>query len=173
MRRLLVRFRPSSHSTDLTFVAVYADEADAKRAQRKVGCCREGKRVIASISSGTPEDADEINDNLERYGPAELNVYGSYQELEIQILMPKGASRETLPLVFDKETHQIIEFLIKNAKKVEVTKKAKTDVWTFEYCGESIFWDENDNPGKYSTNGTITVNGEELSLSKNIRVMER
>jgi hypothetical protein len=173
MRRLIVKFRPSSHSTDLTFVAVYADEADAKRAQRKVGCYRDGKRVIASISSGTPEEADEINDSLERYGPTEMHIYNSYQELEIQIIVPKGVSRETLPLVFDKETHQIIEFLIKNAKKVAVTKKAKTDVWAFEYCGESIFWDENDNPGKYSTNGTITVDGKELSLSKNIRVMEK
>ena len=173
MVAFMMKFRPSSHSTDLTFVAVYADEATAKKAQRKVGGCREKNRLIASICSGTPEEADEINDNLERYDPAEMNIYNSYQELEIQIIVPKGASRETLPLMFDKETHQIIEFLIKNAKNVEVTKKDKTDVWTLEYCGESLFCDENDNPGKYSTNGTLTVDGKELSLSKNIRVMER
>jgi len=143
MNLVRIKFRPSSHSEDGTVVATFNDETEARHAAKKLGNYARHKRVGCMVrvhchggNHGTLRKASNI---FYRAGAKTVEHFDdNYQELTIEITLPKGATLETFIFLADADTANIIRQLTKTCPPPKQTL-GKTTKITFNYKGKQIY----------------------------------
>jgi len=177
---LKFKFRPSSHSTDLTIVATYKSEGEAAAGEKalltfveKLGkagdnnsydwlpddvCVSHGGKQLF-FSAETNGQLDEIEDELRFRGkPRMIQRFECMQDLTItakfqspQVL--ENASVEILSLLFGAAQAKLIKVLLEEcgAPKKQVDKKRLTLTWT--YLGDYAYNEDENSLFGISLNG--------------------
>jgi hypothetical protein len=170
-----LKFRPSSHSADVTFVAIYPDEKKAACARRNIAqqkicsSMRVGATVIVSGGSLDESEVDQLTGRLDQYGPIELESYDTYQELAISVRLPLGTTPSISALVFSGDPDRIIKTLLHLCQPPRITQGKRGTTYAFHYRGKQIYFDEDDSPEDVSG---FVFDGEFLDPHKTIRVKE-
>lgn len=132
----MVRFRPSSHSEDGTVVAVFKSEAAAKRAAAQCGGRHFGRKVKFFASNAEYGTLNRVSDSMWKAGAEKVFRYLHYQELIIEVRLPAGVRRETIPLVCDSDTAAIIRHLEALCGKPEEVVTRRSRKLIFRYAGD-------------------------------------
>lgn len=138
--------RPSSHSEDGTIVAIFdsGDQAEscAKRLARvlkRASCSAFGNKVkveCLNCEHGTLCRAKRI---LKRGGAKRIKEVDSYQELVISVVLPRGMTVATAPLVLDRDVADILRFLYLKCPPPSREEREDCVILTFVYAGEAIY----------------------------------
>jgi len=146
--RYLIKFRPSSHSTDLTIVASFNDESKAREAAENIvgsRCRIVSNHVVVTIPEATDYEAGKMRKQLRTNGATKTQTYDSqyYQEATVSVRVPLEITENTMPLIFTDEERKALNALEKCCGKPQVTVEKNEQIWTFRYMGEERFGDEN------------------------------
>ena len=162
----LMKFRPSSHSTDCTIVATYNSEETARKVGKKTGGYCFGNKVAQYVWNGTWEDVDEVIAELSSFDNESVHVYHCYQEIQVEVYLPKGATAETIPLLLTSDQLKIVRKLSQFCKPKKEKVDQQTDKLVFNYKGEKIFYSEED----MCDEEAFFFDGNAYSLGKEIKV---
>jgi len=171
-----IRFRPSSHSEDVTIICEYSSDKEAQKAEDTLKKLLEDMKEHEDEyrTDWSPDDARVNTDGnkviFEVYTagyltdiwatvqkpaiPKKLDAYSNYQELEIQLTAPEGATIETLMLTMRHEEADLVKELNNMCGKPKATKTGKSNVYTWAYSGDSM----------YNDDGTLWVGSQEYKI---------
>jgi len=151
-QKIIVSFRPSSHSYDATIVIQFKTEEEARQAAQKANNgpgyrsgSSYGNLALISFSDGSWDEPDET---LAEVGEGEkVNEYGCYQEITVKITLPAGSSIETAALLEPAQAG-LLRWLLNKCKPIKVKNTKEVKMFTFSYKGESIY--DRDINGKHA-----------------------
>jgi hypothetical protein len=162
-----VRFRPGSHSSDLTVVFTYSTSKAAREGARKL---RWINKAILSASEKLPENSVDWHGQFvirrkrkevlfHAFTDGELNIIKrsiqsaaqplkvedcyNYQELTIAVTLPQEASAriesDALAMIIDPDEARAIRWLNQHCGAPRVTGQGSNRKLTWQYSGEHIF----------------------------------
>jgi hypothetical protein len=167
-----IKFRPSSHSADLTIVATYKNTEEAKKIEKTlirlideaqndssndfilefdptetyVGRTRNRVYLYTNTDDDLPKTQSFIRENS---NPQNIEAIADYQELTIYVKMAKNLVTQNqigpaLALVLDGSEVKLLEWLTKNCGKPQTTRdNDKTQtLLKWSYRGESIYMED-------------------------------
>jgi hypothetical protein len=146
--KLQIKFRPSSHSVDLTIVATFNNETEAKKVAIKratLPCRTVDNHLVVTISEATDYEAGKLRKQLREDGASKTRTYNNqdYQEAAVSIRVPLGITENTLPLMLNHEEINALKALETCCGNPQVAIDGNEQVWTFKYMGEERFGDKN------------------------------
>ena len=177
-RFYVFKFRPSSHSEDLTFIATYKSEEAAEKVYDTL------KKMLEDMewnpddyeTDWSPDEADvnlwgnevwfgvytagyldDVESVMKKVAiPEKLECYRDYQELVIRVKVPKGLTPETAVLVLDREEAEAIRSLMTLCGEPKIEKGEKDElVFVWYYRGDGIYDD-----------GVLYLSGNELRVDE-------
>ena len=161
MRLHIFRFRPSSHSEDITLIARYADPADADKAydalkrllkdmeenideyevdwssdEAGVELWDKHTVVFNVYTAGYLEDVEAV---LRRFKSLQkIDAYTNYQEVVITVKLP-ATSKEAAALILEPEELNAIRWLEQHCKCEQEKLKDGNLALKFYYAGDQIY----------------------------------
>ncbi|HDH44106.1 MAG TPA: hypothetical protein ENG66_01690 [Thermococcus sp.] len=133
-----IKFRPSSHSTDCTLVAILPNKKKAEQLtlQLEELIAKEiekpsndwefpevttvKNRLLITINTNDTGSLRLLEKRLKPHA-TKLELHTCYREIEITIPIPEKATIQILPLLLPKEQWTILKYLLKNSE-VKITK---------------------------------------------------
>ncbi|HDH44549.1 MAG TPA: hypothetical protein ENG66_04060 [Thermococcus sp.] len=135
-----IKFRPSSHSHYYTVVGIFSNEQIAREKAEKADLPQKGRKVFMVLSQATIAEVDSALQEMDELEPDKIEVYTTYQELEIKVEVPIGANLETLPLFLPASDVALLRALINLCGKPTKVANGIYEKWIFHYSGEKIFY---------------------------------
>jgi len=160
-------FRPSSHSTYFTYITTFnrseslklAKKSLLKKVRRLMYDCSEinveTSKTRLLLCAYTTEGNHSLQKRLSRFFRALKDVsllqfgYLISPYLKIEVTLPKGTSKEIVPILFSPEQFAIITSLSRYLKPIVIIKK---DEVKLQFCFKSLkesFWLERMLYGRY------------------------
>ena len=152
----IIKFRPSSHSTDCTIVAT----CESSEAARKL--CAKFKKIIKqslrdersdwefpeavvranralfTVHTNTEDNVKPVHD-LAKQEAEQTELHEGYQELEITLKVPAGSNLKTLPLLLSSKEAELMLQLTKLCGTPKIRNGKRSTVMTFNHKGEWIY----------------------------------
>jgi hypothetical protein len=141
--QVTVKFRPSSHSEDGTIVATFANAKQAAQAAKHVQCYggrRLDNKVKVECCNGEYGTLQHAEDILRGYAPLKIEDLDDYQDLTIEVTLPRGITEEAAPLIINDNTLRIIRGLRRRCGKPQIIDGKKTRKMVFHYVGEDTIY---------------------------------
>jgi len=166
---MIIPFRPSSHSTDLTIVAVFSNEEAANKKFKKFKCedtrvTKYQNKIIVNMLHGSLSKAEKIQRRLSKLNPTQIIVYDDYQEATIEFPIPPNTPREHLPLLLSPAELAIYRKVKLKGKLLK--HKNKTII---KYKGEKIYFHYTD-PLTQKKVEYFIINGKNIPCPKTVKV---
>lgn len=96
-----------------------------------------GSKVKVSLSNAEYGTLQNIANSMRDAGAKEVLIHEGYQELIIEVTLPRGITKETVALVCDTNTAIIIQKLEKLCGKPEEVLTRRSKKLVFKYAGEA------------------------------------
>ena len=162
--RIRIKFRSSSHSDVYTIVAVYKTKVDAQHAvgalrrlltdmkespdaydtdwgAEDASATRSERTVKLQVyTAGTLEDPVAT---LEKFAPDKIGTYENYQDLTIQVVLPKKVTFKIAMICLSKDEAEAMKQLVNKIGIPEITIKKGVQTLTWKYGGNRLY-DEDD-----------------------------
>jgi hypothetical protein len=168
-------FRPSSHSEDGTIVATFKNKEEARKAAKKLSdeapgsddfsCSLSENRLILYLCDAEYGTMGTITERLEDFAE-DIREYNQYQELTIEVCLPNKSTLAHLPLVLDRDSLEIVLWLLKTGKP-ETRQSKDSYTMVFSYCGEGIYESQENS---FSEKEVLIINNREREIGPNITV---
>jgi hypothetical protein len=171
-----IKFRPSSHSDDVTLVATYAKPETANKAAQLL------EKFLAEVKANPnahhldwgPDDAeafthgnrllfnvytagylDEVDAIINGLKPEKVGEFIDFQEVEIEVTLPKGLTKKVTPLVLTAEEAEVIRWLKKEVGTPQTETVGEQEKLKWTYSGSGIYY-----------GSTLVIDGREFILDQ-------
>jgi len=158
-----LKFRPSSHSDDITLIAYYKTDKKADKAEQvmqrlikdmkqldhdyeldwdpdEANVSVNGDQVVFEVyTAGYLED---VYVTLVKTGATKIEAFQDYQEVTIQLVVPLKASMETLPLLLKNDDVALMKWLTETCGQPKIIKEENQTKIEWFYRGDYIYNEE-------------------------------
>jgi len=170
------KFRPSSHSEDVTLVATYTKPEVANKAAQLL------EKFLAKVKANpnayrldwTPDDVEvfthenqlhfnvytagyleEVDAIINGLKPKKVGEFIDFQEVEIEVTIPKRLTKKAAPLVLAADESETIKWLKKEVGKPQTETVGEQEKLKWIYSGSGIYY-----------GSTLVINGREFRLDQ-------